>query len=105
MQLTQTDFEERLARVDDGTADDEDHRLVRHYRAEGFVAGDEPVDGSWLAGGQEAPEDDYASLGYRDLQKLAREYGLNAGGSEADLVGRLREHDQQKRAADDASQE
>jgi hypothetical protein len=95
VKLTQRDFEERLARVDDGTADDEDHRLVKHYRREGFVAAGEPVDGSWLTGGQEAPGDEYEALGYRDLQKLARERKLNAGGSEADLIERLREHDHQ----------
>ncbi len=98
MELTQQDFEERLARVEAGTADDEDRRLVKHYRREGYVAGDEPVDGSWLAGGQEPPDDDYEQLGYRDLQKLARERELNAGGSEADLKARLREQDQQRAA-------
>lgn len=118
MKLTQKDFEARLARVDEGTADDEDRRLIKHYRREGYRAADDPVDGSWLAqsggvveGAEDgtAPEvddpDDWASLGYRDLQKAARERGLNAGGSEADLVDRLREHSKQRRDAADAGQE
>lgn len=99
MKLTQQDFEERLARVDDGTADDEDRRLVKHYRREGFVAGDEPADGSWLAGAQAA--DEYDTMEYRDLQALARERELNAGGSTADLIARLREQDQQRHDADE----
>jgi hypothetical protein len=39
MEMTQDDFEERLSRVEDGTADDEDRRLVKHYRREGFEPG------------------------------------------------------------------
>jgi hypothetical protein len=93
MELTQQDFEERLARVDDGTADDEDQRLVRLYRNEGYVAGGEPVDGSWLAGQQAAVDDGYDNLEYRELQALARKRELNAGGSATDLLERLREQD------------
>lgn len=37
MELTQRDFEERKARVDDGTASDEDRRLVKQYEAEGYA--------------------------------------------------------------------
>lgn len=107
MEMTQQDFEDRLARVEDGTADDEDRRLVKHYRREGFTPGDEPADGSWLAGlgGDDAENDDYDAMDYRDLQALARERGLNAGGSGDDLKTRLREQDQQRRDASDAAQE
>lgn len=40
MELTQQDFDTRNARVQDGTGDDEDRRLVKHYLAEGFTPGD-----------------------------------------------------------------
>jgi hypothetical protein len=36
MQLTQQDYDARKARVEDGTGDDEDARLVKHYEAEGY---------------------------------------------------------------------
>lgn len=48
MDMTQEDFEERAARVADGTADDEDKRLVKHYQREGFEVGADPADASWL---------------------------------------------------------
>jgi hypothetical protein len=41
MELTQQDYEERKAHVDDGTADDEDRRLVKHYERQGFTLGDD----------------------------------------------------------------
>jgi hypothetical protein len=105
MQMTQQDFEERLARLDDGSADDEDRRLIKHYRREGYVRGDEPVDGSWLAGQHAVVNDDtdtiendqYAEMDYRDLQALARQRHLNAGGSATDLADRLREDDKKPR--------
>lgn len=59
MELTQQDFEERAARVADGTADDEDRRLVKHYRREGFEIGADDSDGSWLF---EGTEDNYETL-------------------------------------------
>jgi hypothetical protein len=107
MKMTQKDFEERLAKIDDGTADDEDRRLVKHYRREGFKRGDEPVDGSWLADQQAAVNDDtdniendqYTEMEYRDLQTLARQRHLNAGGSATDLADRLREDDKKRRDA------
>lgn len=37
MKMTQGDYNERAARIDDGTADDEDRRLVEHYEREGFT--------------------------------------------------------------------
>ena len=36
VQLTQQDYDERKQRVEDGTGDDEDRRLVKHYESEGF---------------------------------------------------------------------
>lgn len=36
MQMTQKDYDERKARVNDGVATDEDLRLVKQYEAEGF---------------------------------------------------------------------
>lgn len=109
MQQTQQDFEERLNRLGEGTGDDEDRRLVKHYRREGYSASTEPADGSWLAGQHDDQSaevdattdnpDEWSALGYRELQRAARERGLNAGGSESDLIGRLREHDQHTRAA------
>lgn len=38
MEYTQGDFEERLARADAGTDTDEDRRLIKQYRREGFTA-------------------------------------------------------------------
>lgn len=35
---------------------------------------------------------DLESLGYRDLQKLAKGYGLSAGGSKDDLKRRIQDH-------------
>jgi hypothetical protein len=106
MKMTQKDFEERRTRIDDGTAD-EDRRLVKHYRREGYRAADEPVDGSWLAGQHAAINDDtdniendqYTEMDYRDLQALARQRHLNAGGSATDLADRLREDDKKRRDA------
>lgn len=37
MKMTQQDYQERAARIDDGTASDEDRRLVEHYEREGFA--------------------------------------------------------------------
>lgn len=42
MDMTQQDFEARKARIDDGTADDEDRRLVKQYTEAGFVPGGKP---------------------------------------------------------------
>lgn len=36
MELTQADYDERAARIDAGTADDDDRRLVELYEREGF---------------------------------------------------------------------
>lgn len=36
VKLTQKDYEDRKARVEDGSADDDDRRLVKHYEREGF---------------------------------------------------------------------
>lgn len=36
MQMTQKDYDERKARVNEGVATDEDLRLVKQYEAEGF---------------------------------------------------------------------
>lgn len=105
MELTQQDFEERLSRAADGDATDEDRRLIKHYRAQGYQHRDEPADGSWLTGQQQTPvsdedpdggsaTDQYTSMEYRDLQALTRQRGLNAGGSATDLIKRLRENDE-----------
>jgi hypothetical protein len=40
MELTQKDFDERHQRVQAGTGDDEDRRLVKHYLGEGFTPSD-----------------------------------------------------------------
>lgn len=107
MELTQQDFEERLSRAADGDATDEDRRLIKHYRAQGYQHRDEPADGSWLTGQQtpvnnetpdESDNDQYASMEYRDLQALTRQRGLNAGGSATDLIKRLRENDEKTKA-------
>jgi hypothetical protein len=37
MELTQSDYEDRKSRVDAGTGDDEDARLVKHYERQGFT--------------------------------------------------------------------
>jgi len=37
MELTQADYEERKVRIEDGTGDDEDARLVKHYERQGFA--------------------------------------------------------------------
>jgi hypothetical protein len=69
MELTQDDFEERLSRVEDGTADDEDHRLVKHYRREGFEPG-----GSAPASTARNPfaDDDESEQGGVDYAKLTK---------------------------------
>jgi len=74
MELTQDDFEDRLARVEDGTADDEDHRLVKHYRREGFEPG-----GSAPARNPFADEDapvEYAKLTKRELSAELTRLGV-----------------------------
>lgn len=43
MKMTQADYEERAARVADGTADDDDRRLVAHYEREGYSHGAQGV--------------------------------------------------------------
>lgn len=37
MKMSQKDFSERAARIDDGTATDDDRRLVELYEREGYV--------------------------------------------------------------------
>jgi len=37
MELTQADYEERKARIKEGTGDDDDARLVKLYEKEGFT--------------------------------------------------------------------
>lgn len=37
MKMTQSDYEERKARVESGAADDNDRRLVEHYEREGWT--------------------------------------------------------------------
>jgi len=37
MEMTQQDYQERAARIDDGTATDDDRRLVELYEREGFA--------------------------------------------------------------------
>jgi hypothetical protein len=46
MRLTQRDYEERQARLADGTSPDpdDDRRLVKHYERQGFALGAQPVD-------------------------------------------------------------
>jgi len=46
MKLTQKDYEERVARLADGTSPDpdDDRRLVKHYERQGFTVGAQPVD-------------------------------------------------------------
>lgn len=39
MTMTQQDYEDRKARVDDGSATDEDHRYVRQYERDGYSVG------------------------------------------------------------------
>jgi hypothetical protein len=39
MEMTQRDYDDRKKRVDDGTGDDEDARLVKLYESEGYQAG------------------------------------------------------------------
>ena len=41
----------------------------------------------------EAPTPDYASMAMAELRAVAKERGLSAGGSKADLAARLAEHD------------
>jgi hypothetical protein len=38
MELTQRDYDERKARVEQGIGDDDDRRLVKQYESEGFEA-------------------------------------------------------------------
>lgn len=68
MELTQSDYDERKARVADGTADDEDRRLVKHYEREGFEpSGDTPADASWLVDTDGTEPPDYSKLTKKQL--------------------------------------
>lgn len=40
MKMTQADYAERAGRVADGTATDDDRRLVEHYEREGYTLTD-----------------------------------------------------------------
>lgn len=111
MKMTQRDYEERLARVSEGTADDEDHRLVKHYQREGWTSGNTTADGSWLFTRDEgAPEGDaefteeeldrYADRRIQDLQKLARDRELSPSGNKSDVIGRLIEFDRNNAGKD-----
>ena len=53
MKLTQSDYNERKARIDAGAATDEDRRLVEHYEREGFTA---DGDGKTAHDGQTSPQ-------------------------------------------------
>lgn len=65
--MTQDDYDERLTRVADGTADDEDRRLIKHYEREGFEpSGDAPADASWLVDDNDGPPD-YSKLTKKQL--------------------------------------
>lgn len=81
MELTQQDYDDRRARIDDGTADDEDRRLVKHYMLEGYGAddsapvrnpfelgdaGNERADGEALGDDTDAAPD-YAKMTKREL--------------------------------------
>lgn len=95
MELTQQDFQERLARIADGTADDEDLRLVKHYRREGFTADPAAITDE---GDEESESDGYDDLDYRALQGVARDRGVDASGKQSEIIARLR-------AADTAARE
>lgn len=85
MDMTQSDYDERLTRVAEGTADDEDRRLVKHYEREGFEpSGDAPADGSWLLDGDSSDEEPgdgatgYAAMNKRELKaELDKRTDLN----------------------------
>ncbi len=51
MKMTQQDYAERAARIDDGTATDDDRRLVELYEREGFSRDGEAVVGKLVATG------------------------------------------------------
>lgn len=95
MEMTQADYIERLERVDDGTADDEDRRLIKHYAREGY---ERPADGSWLfddSKGVTRPRNaNYGALSRAQLVATAKKRGINSSGSQEQLIERLREHDQ-----------
>lgn len=95
MEMNRRDYAERLERIKAGTADDDDRRLVKHYRREGFDD-DSTDDGSWLFDGDNTDGeiiDQYTELEYRDLQQQCRDRSLSASGTAAALRARLREHD------------
>jgi hypothetical protein len=52
MEMTQQDYTERAARIDDGTATDDDRRLVELYEREGFARDGEAVVGKLVATGE-----------------------------------------------------
>lgn len=94
MEMTTADYHERLERIDNGSADDEDRRLVKHYEREGY---ERPADGSWLfedtQGEQRVRGENYGALSRTRLVKLAKDRKLSASGSQEELIARLREHD------------
>lgn len=97
MEMTQADYMERLDRVEDGTATDEDLRLIKHYRREGY---DQPADGSWLfqdtEGDTRVRDQNYGALTRAQLQRLAKDRDLPATGSQEELIDRLRKDDDRR---------
>lgn len=103
MEMTQSDYDERLTRVADGTADDEDRRLVKHYEREGFEpSGDAPADASWLVDTDGTEPPDYSKLTKKQLvSELENRKDANGDplvfdrqASNASLVEQLQDNDQ-----------
>lgn len=63
MEMTQQDYDDRKARVDAGTGDDEDARLVKEYERQGFTPGRAAAP---AAPAQDAPAQDSTSDNAQD---------------------------------------
>lgn len=58
MELTQHDYDERVARVAAGTGTDDDLRLIKHYEANGFSAKSGPAEKDGSTERVVRPDDD-----------------------------------------------
>lgn len=96
MELTQEDFDERNARVEDGTADDEDNRLVKLYKREGYQKPrGGPVADTQAYDEQEEGDVDvpYEEWSRAELVTELKARKLKFSGKDDELVARLNEND------------
>lgn len=96
MELTQSDYEERVARVAAGTGTDEDRRLLKLYGREGFTV--QPDSTLAEDSGEDSGEDvDYSTLTVAELKAELDDRGLTYASSatRATLITALTDDDEQ----------